>query len=509
MIGRVKSLFQKKPEADGTVGSVRELVVAPKEVQPMDPLTGFINNLQKLKKRDPAIRDHLYIISLADFRKAVGEKWPKLSVKVGRLGENVVGRHVGRDGMFCQADEQTFVVTLPKEPREKARNRVVRIAQDLSSYLLGDLCIKGERPLILAANIPFDQAIGSHGGFELDALAQAVADSRSMATMAGIEAETALANLSSLEVFRVGEAISEPPQAVAPRSQDPIGLEMGGPAAPVLDPEWRQFTQRTSAEARRFPWDDPGPLNTDTRLSMVWRPTWLAATETIGAYAARILRFENAGTPPTEGSHTYPHRHIHDCLNIDRFVLNQFARQAQAASTLNPAPMLIAPLNWVCIDSEHRRALFGPVMDLPRQVKRERLQIEITHLPDVPDHRRISEALSFVRELGLGVIVRARLINMPWLLNAQITSKLVLDLSELSPEERIGDAPLLAKISGLRATAAANGAAFGLWGARRRNVIAALVKDGFSFVSGPGLMGDQNQVRPTIPLSKASLIGTL
>ncbi len=139
MIGRVKSLFQKKPEAEGTFGLVADLALAAKDVPVMDPLAGFISNLQRLKKRDPAIRDHLYIISLADFRKAVGEKWPKLSVKGGRLGENVVGRHVGRDGMFCQADEQTFVVTLPKEPRERARSRVVRIAQDLSTYLLGDL----------------------------------------------------------------------------------------------------------------------------------------------------------------------------------------------------------------------------------------------------------------------------------------------------------------------------------------------------------------------------------
>jgi hypothetical protein len=496
----------------------------------VDPGMRFIRTIQRMKQANPTFRDHLYIISLKDFRVAVGEKWGRLADIVSDLGKNVVDRHLGKDGLFCQADDQTFVLTLPKDNRDKARRRVVEIAQDLSAYLVGDQLIKGQRPMILAANIPFEKAVNGLGRFDLGALAEAVEESRSVAFVAvpagqGAPAEEqAVPAFASLEVFRVGEAAPSPRLTlVASNPQPEAGdahAQAQNPGEPGWSParharnsgqiaEWQRIRARAAQGNTRFPWDDPGPLAEGTRLSVVWRPTWLARSEAVAAYAARVLRFEEAGKPPTEGSHAYPQKQPMDGLNIDRVVIAQTLRQLQAASARGRQTSVIVPLCWMSVTTDHRRALLGPLADLPKAILRDRLMVEVTHLPDVPDCAQLTDMLAFLANMGIAAMVRVRMVNALRLINAQVQNSLAVDLSELAPDERIGDAALLERLSELRDMAGRNGAGFAIWGIRRRNVIAASVNAGFAMVSGPGLMSDANAVRPAIPLARAALVESL
>jgi hypothetical protein len=493
----------------------------PPEIQE-DPATRFIRTVQRMKQANPGFRDHLYIISMADFRAAVGEKWLRLASKVANLGENVVGRHVGRDGLFCQADDQTFIITLPKDTREKARGRMVLIAQDLSTYLIGDQVINGQRPMILAANIPFDKAVNQQGRFDVQALGEAVEESRSVAIVADEKvaaSQDAAPTLASLEVFRVGE----PPRASKAAAILGVDVDDEGAANPGEEgwnalkhakrtgqtAEWQRIRARAAGGTTFFPWDDAGPLTAATRISVVWRPTWMARSEAVGAYSARVLRFEGPDKPPSEGSHAYPQRSAMDGLNIDRVVIAQTVRQLQSGSSQSKAAVIIAPLCWMSVTTDHRRALLGPLGDVPKSVLRERLVVEVINLPDVPDRAQLTDMLAFMAHIGVNVMLRVRMVNALRVINAQLENALSIDLSELSPDERIGDAALLARIAELRVMAAQNGGGFAIWGIRRRNVIAASVKAGFSMLSGPGLMGDVNGVKAVIPLAHQTLIESL
>ena len=122
----------------------------------------------------------LQVISLVEFREAVGDKWFRLSEKVMMIAEGVINLHLGAGNVFGRRGQDLFVLLFRNLSAAEGRRRAVQIAQELGTRLVGAQFIGNERPLALAAEITLGDAIGPDGALDLAALHDAVGEMRAI-----------------------------------------------------------------------------------------------------------------------------------------------------------------------------------------------------------------------------------------------------------------------------------------------------------------------------------------
>jgi hypothetical protein len=373
---------------------------------------------------------------------------------------------------------------------------------------MGDSTVAGRRPEALAANIPFSAAVGADGRLDMTAIGEVIEQTRSVVSTSrrdddgktsGVVARWHLDTLMrGAERISVGKPML--PEASLDAATDPDTLRH----RPVVKPldwtvmmstenkvtrEWKCF--QANAPPPEESEDLCPPLPEGANLSLMWRPSWMAAEEAISLYQARVVRIDHPGASPLEGSAAYPGGMATSGLTIDRFVVASSVAALRVAESAGRRGKLLIPLCWKSLDPAVRWSLMGPISDLPSAVRHERIKIELFRIPYNANEAELDHTLSFIRGLGIEPIVRLRPTSAPIGLVARAGAQVIaLDLAELGPDEQMGDDDLLANLQRFQLSAARRHLGCALWGARRRKVVVGLVLGGFRMVNGPGLACD-------------------
>lgn len=428
--------------------------------------------LETLKSRPDGGVGRVRAVSLADFRQVVGDKWPRLAGKVSIIVDRLIRARLGEANPYRQVDEETWLLLFPKVSPEQARALTVAVVQDISRHLLGEGCVGGTRPLALAVHVDAAELAGADPRRHAAVLRSAVEQGRALFDESGPE--------------RADERPAERSLVERPASRR-------HPEA-----EWEPILRRPVGADPDEPWKGVGPIPCEAKLSLLWRPTWVAESQAIAAYCARVARVDHPGDPPLEGSMAYPDDDPVTAETIDRFV-----SAAAVRDLIRSGPdggCAIVPLTWASLVGEHRAELAFPFADMPADMRRQRLKVEICRIPDTVTAEEARNMVNGLRHLSGEVLLRLRL-SSPLLRQVDELgeAKIGLDLSELRSDQRMADDRLLDVLDLLQASAGRAGLGCYVWSARRRKVVGGVVGGGFDMVNGPGLMRDVARPAVVVP----------
>lgn len=492
MAGSSTSIWLRLAQSIGLLGDdgrpvkpavASKSVSAPGIQTPSGAVESAASKLQDMLQADPSLKARLHIVSLAEFRDSVGDKWPRLVNKVGIIVEQVIRRHIGAGNPFCQEGEDSWILAFPNFPNDEARRRTQVIVEDLGRHLFGEKAGNADRPLAVAAEVAVADVVSEDG--ELNALhvRSAVDDRRACGARSTVS-----------ESDNLWRPIERSEQA---KKKDEMAWEvMESPTVkkpPAFDPNMSQ------------------PMPAGVRLSLLWRPTWVATGEAISAYGARVVRVDGEGAEPLEGCRAYPPDDPKSALILDRFVVANAVRDivaaSRGASQEGEQSSVIIPISWSSLASDQRGSVIVPFSELTQETRNTRLVVEIFNIPDGTSTPELEAVVSYLRSLCREVLVRTRISAKLSSLAAEIGVSMVgLDLSELRQEEKMDDENLLATMDRIHEATTKDGIGCYLWSARRRRVVGGLVQSGFEMVNGPGLMKDIGRPAIVVPAPRSRFV---
>lgn len=490
---------------------------------------------QLARQEDGAFQVKLHVVSLVEFHEAVGDKWPKLAEKVLMIAEGVINAHIGAGNIFCRQGADCFVLIFRTCDNSEGRRRALIIAQELGTRLVGDQFIGGDIPLALAAEVSLEDGLNPDGSFNLAAIDNAVGEMRSIiaAQVTGGQQPRAWmrpgANTADKGGVRRHLLPGEAPRRQA-GSDAPPPIPITDEVAPktAKDPEWKPLEVSRPETLKDPTWvilegvaDRPAPsmldtvtdpwattpLPADAKLSLVWRPTWVAAGEVIGAYEAYIQRQDQPGATPIEGTRAYPKDDEPAANTLDRFRIAGAIRDFRASETAGNSSTVVVPIHWLTMTSDNRMEFLAPFADVTKETRGARLVIELFGVPADVKPMILGTVVARARELCRMVLLRTSLAAPRAALALDAGAAMVgVDLAELAGGERIGDDDLLAALTAFNAAAGKTRLGSYVWGVRRRKVIVGAVQAGFAMVNGPALMKNIAKPARQLPAPKARFV---
>ena len=473
----------------------------------------------------------LQVISLVEFREAVGDKWYRLSEKVMMIAEGVINMHIGAGNVYGRRGQDFFVLLFRNTAQAEGRRRAVQIAQELGTRLVGAQFIGAERPLALATEISLADAMGADGQLDLDAIQDAVGEMRAIIAPSPQDRgyRPHLTKLSSDEDLPILHSTLPPPlpeqgdlrahlrpsklttkDFVPRRSMLPSHGAAKTENAPqqVAPPTWKAVSM-AGPLAGMEPGGFAPPMPGDARLSLSWRPCWMKVGEVIGGYEARVNRVDAPGATAYEGCRAYPGDGGETALTLDRFTIGATIREMRSAETATSRSAIILPLHWASASSPHRLSLLAPLGDLSEEVRSNRLIIDLFGVPDHAPDSQMAATIQALRPLCRDVMLRVRLATPRGPRAADCGATLIgIDLAELPAAERTDDDGLLDMLAALHQSADSAMLGVYAWGIRRRAVVAGAVHGGFAMINGPGLMKDLPRPAKVLPAPKSRLAGS-
>lgn len=423
-----------------------EELAAAKAAERREEQIAFVRGIREFKQNSGFSRSHVYILSLADYRAAIHHKWDRVVDKVDQLTRMVIRKHSDKQCLFAQADDETYVMAMPTLDRHQAHERIARMAIDLTGFLVGAQPVNGQRPVVVTANCEAAQLIVGDDTIDLLALRDIVERARAIITQPG-DTEPALTNLlqdAERNILRL------PPEEVK---------------AAELSAEWERikFQKKQFREWNCFRVEPQGgsaleeqesglPFTDQTKLSVLWRPCWVDETGLVSSYLARMLRQDGPDCLPLEGNVIYPFGSIEGMMTIDRSIIAAGV-QLLHANQLDKGPIsLVLPLCIQSLQRTTRWQMVSAIAELPATVRTKRLKIELSRLPDGITDEELRDIVDFIQgNLGCVAMVRLRPTKRAMALIEKTNATMVgVDLSELRPEEQMGDLDLLANLEYFR-----------------------------------------------------------
>lgn len=511
-------------EAAREMALAEDLARANPQPQSLTPEDFSLAVGQMLREDDGKFGTKLQVISLVEFREAVGERWAKVSDKVMMIAEGVINMHIGPGNMFSRQGSDFFVLLFRTCANAEARRRALTIAQELGTRLVGDQFQGVERPLALAAELDMADALHSDGSLNLGALDAAVGEMRSLiaktvsdkAARGWVPPATAAAPEGGLR----RHLMPSKPAAARPATPPPgapIAVTAERPRAPIQDPGWKPM-ERKGIPASVSAWVEqdrrsadplaaiggPAAITPLSKLALLWRPTWVAAGETIGAYKAQIQRVDSPGQPALEGACAYPWTDDASANALDRFAIATATRDFRASEAAGNNSTAIVPIHWRTLSADNRMEFLAPFANLTQQSRAGRVVIDLFGLPEEVDAKRLADTIRAAKPLCREVMLRGRLSASRAKLAADCGAALVgVDLAELALGERTDDDHLIAALRAFLDGARRTGLGAYVWGTRRRKVVVAAVQAGFAMVNGAALMKDIAKPAKQLPAPKA------
>ena len=419
---------------------------------------------------DESIKDlRLHILSLAEFHDAVADKWHRLSRLIVVAVAAIARQHLDpqRD-IFTQFDTELSFLVIPSPSRATARTCVAAVARDVAGQLFGDAVINGRRPRVIVTNMPLRQALASDGSFDQKAILTAVAAAG--AGMKGVGPPPVL----SAPCRATLAALMQEKETALPASTDQ--------SAP---PDW--FQTEIDAQAAAKPASD---MNGESKLTLLWTPTWVTSQKTVGAFHARLVRSDGETAMPLEGCHAYESLNPVETLTLDRFVATQTAHELKDISYGGQHTGLVLPVHWLSLSPRWRDCIRLPLLDCPESARRRLLKVEVFGLSAAVPPRLFAYMFEPLQAMGCDVMVRLGLDQADVIPLLSGVKAVGLDLAELKEQDRVSDHDLSQRIEHFRATARTHHLASYIWGVRHRPLVERVLASGFSLINGPAIMCD-------------------
>ena len=187
------------------------------------------------------------VLTLAHLRSELGDGWQRYQARVIMMAETTIGRMIGKGNLYIPQDEDTWLLLMPLLNEFEAEQRADEIARVLGEKLLGARFEEKEPPLPQTAKVDLSTAMNDDGTFNLEAMKISVKRSRLL--LAAKDARRPVAELD--------KNIAKPKAMT---------------------------TAASASQASLFP-----------RLSVVYRPLWVAEIESYASFAMRA--FTDTGDP--------------------------------------------------------------------------------------------------------------------------------------------------------------------------------------------------------------------
>ena len=177
------------------------------------------------------------VISLVDFRAAIGDLWDKYQNKILIIAESTIARMIGKGNTFIPQGEDSWLLLFPALDGENSEQRADAIAANIGNKLVGAQFTSHEIPLPTAAKLDLTGALNADGSFNMEAVKAAISRVRQ-------------SQISRVVAEQRAKAASAQPQSAA--------------AKPV---------QRSTAD----------------QLKSFYRPAWCAETQNIDSFFFRAF----------------------------------------------------------------------------------------------------------------------------------------------------------------------------------------------------------------------------
>jgi len=530
----------------GQDGQIIEEIAAAARFDDRVVAEDFSLTLEQMLVEDAgAFQLKLQIISLVQFREAVGDKWARLSEKVMLIAEGVIAQHLGPGNTSGRIGEDVFVLLFRAVSADEGRRRAYLIVRDLGGRLLGDQFSAGDEPMALAAEVDLGALVDGGGKIDLAVLDRSVAEARARLAIDPAVVRQIPRLIESATAHEPDRFTTVATSSGSGHDRDPTDWKATGAAGAAGadepqwgklhrpegakgpgEPGWRALPERPrdsgadpdwgalhATPARRSVeeplWQRLIPGGTDltppvaapdlppgATVGLRWRPTWTARpTESIGAYLARIHRRDPA--QEYQGTLAYPEEGGETAFTLDRALIGATVRLFSAVPP--PDATLILPLHWASVVDARRLSLLAPLAALP-EARRAGLALDLFGVPEDVSRHDLGVVIQALRPLAGQVLLRVSPEHPRAPRAADCGAQAIgLDFDQLSPVYQADPAVLADLLADLRAKTAATGLGCYAWGVRSRAGMVAAILGGYSWVNGPSLMRDFPRPERTLP----------
>ena len=376
---------------------------------------------------EAALRGQVQLVSVAAIRDTVGERWSRHQPLVEDFVMRAFARNASEDDMVVRVNDTDFLLIQPSRSPMGALSRSSVLLRETLTFFLG---------VAQAENIHISvvDRIGDDG----------------------------------LEATRVtGDQLAE---AARERSGD-LSQSRDGSAP------WERFgvaapTRKIVAIQR--------PGHADIQAIFYLDPVWHVAREAVVSFVVRtvaVQRLASGEVEPVEPAGLAPGASA--ALNIQRLVFIDELLSGGDGPIVIHAPISLNGLSY----SGTRTAILGELRRLVEGGRRDRLIIELIHVPEGLPHSRLAEAIAQVRPYARGVLVRAPSFS------TDVGGWLRCGAAGVIHETPAGgpgssDKAVLAALPGVADRARQAGLTAGLYEVRSGSVALAAWTAGFSHLSG-------------------------
>lgn len=383
---------------------------------------------------EAALAGQVQLVSVAAIRETVGDRWARHQPLVEDFVTRAFQRNASEDDLIVRVNDTDFLLIQPSRTPMGALSRSSVLLRETLTFFLG--AAEAEN-----IHISVVDRIGDAG----------------------------------LEATRVtGDQLEA---AAAERTADLVHSRDG--SAP-----WERFgvarPPHKMVAVKR-------PGQADMQLMFHLDPVWHVAREAVVSFVVRtvaVQRTPGGEVAPVDVTELTPGASA--ALTIQRLI---FIDELLGDDPSGPAFAVHCPISLIALSySGARTAVLGELRRLVHGGRRERLIIELIHLPEGLPESRLSEAIAQLRPYARAVVARAPSLATDVSLWARCGARAVVHEAPSGGPDS-SENVLLAALPGAAERARQAGLMVGLYGVRSGSIALAAWSAGFSHLSGDHITG--------------------
>ena len=376
------------------------------------------------------------VVSLAEFRAAIGDLWEKYQSRILMIAESTIARMIGKGNTFIPQSEDTWLLLLPGLSEDAAQDRADAIAANIGEKLVGAQFTPQELPLPSTSKLDLAGAFKADGSLDVEAVKHAI------------------------EKVRQTQALS-------------IGDRAGFSRPP--DPTARPIVARTRQ------------ISKAGQIKILLRPAWCAETQSIDSFFVRA--FSEAGINVYGDAAS----HYNDATIVD---LTKAAAGIFSATCGGRLQAKIAvPLPFATLQGSALPEIKRMVAALPQRDRLMRLRIEVVRIPaeaSVESLVAVREIFRpYVREVAFMTNLTAPLDQLLVLDHVMLGTELTAE-SEARDEDIFQHMLMFRQRAGRRVTY--------MLGLNSRTHVRHAISAGLDEVGGPALLDDVKRLPQEIAI---------
>jgi len=283
-----------------------------------EDITLTLGNL--VQETETRASGRVQLLSLTDFRNAIGELWDKYQSRILIIVDSTIGRMIGKGNTYIPQGDDSWLLLFPGSSEDRAQQRADAIASAIGEKLMGARFTEHELPLPAASKLDLRGALNADGSLNMEAVKLAI---------------------SRVKQTQIASVAGAKPRAPTPRTPgQPVGTLM-----------------RSNAD----------------QLKIFFHPAWCAESESIDTFFFRAATAEGA---EVYGESAQP---ANDATILDLTKAATAAFNAMCDSGLN-AKMSI-PIPFGTLRGPMLSEIQKLVAGLRQRERLLRLRLEVVQIP--------------------------------------------------------------------------------------------------------------------------------